>query len=253
MTQVVDAGRLTREAANAVAADSLLVIPLGTTEQHGPHLPASTDAVIVTAIAERAASLARRPEVVVVAPTVPVGASDHHLPFGATLSLSAATASAVMADLVRSALRSRFTTVVLLNGHGGNDTAMRSAIDTTESGEDAVIVGCSYWECIDASELPHVPGRFPGHAGVFETSVMLALAPHLVDIDAARPSPGEPPRDVPGARVAAAGAWGAMDGFTDDPTQATRELGDAALAACAAGVARVLDDAWQLRRRAREA
>ena len=84
---------LTRDEISAVAADALLVLPVGTTEQHGPHLATGTDAALVEAVAEKAAALAARPDVVLLAPTLAFGASDHHLPFGGTLSLRVSDAA----------------------------------------------------------------------------------------------------------------------------------------------------------------
>ena len=78
---------LTREEIAELAPDALLVLPVGTTEQHGPHLATCTDALIATVVAERAAAAASRPETILLAPTLAYGASDHHLPFGGTLSL----------------------------------------------------------------------------------------------------------------------------------------------------------------------
>ncbi|NUT55395.1 MAG: creatininase family protein, partial [Thermoleophilia bacterium] len=77
---------LTREELAELAPSALLVLPVGTTEQHGPHLATGTDALIAGAVAERAAAAAARPETILLAPTLAYGASDHHLPFGGTLS-----------------------------------------------------------------------------------------------------------------------------------------------------------------------
>src|SRR5207247_1868778 len=89
-------GELTREELGALAPEALLLLPIGSTEQHGPHLPTSTDAALVTAVAERAAEAAEAPETIVLAPTLAYGASQHHLPFGATLSLRPATLALVL-------------------------------------------------------------------------------------------------------------------------------------------------------------
>ena len=94
---------LTREEIAELAPDALLVLPVGTTEQHGPHLATCTDALIAGTVAERAAAAASRPETILLAPTLAYGASDHHLPFGGTLSLGVDTFELVLADLLASA------------------------------------------------------------------------------------------------------------------------------------------------------
>ena len=107
---------LTREEIGALAPDALLVVPVGSTEQHGPHLATGTDALIATAIAERAAEAARAPETILLAPTLAYGASDHHLPFGGTLSLRVSTFQLVLRDLLASAAGAGVRRVFVLNG-----------------------------------------------------------------------------------------------------------------------------------------
>ena len=183
---------LTREEIGALAAEALLVVPVGSTEQHGPHLATGTDALLATAIAERAAEAATAPETILLAPTLAYGASDHHLPFGGTLSLRVSTFQLVLRDLLASDL-------------------------------------------VDASAIE---GPVRGHAGSFETSLLLALDPARVRPELARPSPGGAARKRPRGLVAAEpGRWQELDGFTDRPDEATRERGEAALAACVAAVA----------------
>src|SRR5437667_6173382 len=79
---------MTRSEANEAAPESLLVVPLGATEQHGPHLPVGTDSMLVEAVAERVVLALRDSIPVVLAPTLPVGTSTHHIPFGGTLSMT---------------------------------------------------------------------------------------------------------------------------------------------------------------------
>src|SRR5204863_3759592 len=142
------------------AAQALLMVPLGSTEQHGPHLPFTTDADIATALAERVA--ARRDDVIV-APALAYGSSGEHAGFAGTLSIGAAALELVVVELVRSA--DAFAGVVLVSGHGGNAAPLAAAVATLE-GEGRRVLAWS----------PRVEGG-DAHAGRTETSMMLALGP----------------------------------------------------------------------------
>ena len=226
---------LTREEIGALAADALLVLPVGTTEQHGPHLATGTDALIATAVAERAGAAAARPETIVLAPTLAYGASDHHLPFGGTLSLGVATFQLVLRDLLASAASAGFRRVFVLNGHGGNAAACAIAVAEAAREHGLFAVTAMASDLVDPKEIE---GPLHGHAGSFETSLVLTLDPERVRPDLARPSPGGAARRRPrGLVVGEPGRWQELDGFTDRPDEASRERGEQALAACVAAVA----------------
>lgn len=142
-----------------------LLIPLGATEQHGPHLPLQTDTLIAVAIAEAAAAERRD---VVIAPALPYGASGEHAGFPGTLSLGRAAVEAAVVELVRSA--DHFDDVVLLSWHGGNAQPVHRAV-TRLRGEGRRV---SAWQ-------PALGGG-DAHAGRVETSLMLAVAPALVGV-----------------------------------------------------------------------
>lgn len=146
--------------------DRLLVVPLGATEQHGPHLPLSTDTVIASELAD---ALARERDDVLVAPAVPYGASGEHQGFAGTLSIGTAATELLLVELARSATES-FRRVLFLSTHGGNADAVRGAVQRLRSeGRDVRAWGPT-WDG-DA------------HAGASETSVMLAISPTGVDVD----------------------------------------------------------------------
>ncbi|HEY8481800.1 MAG TPA: mycofactocin biosynthesis peptidyl-dipeptidase MftE [Spirillospora sp.] len=147
----------------------LVLVPVGSTEQHGPHLPLSTDTVIAEAVASRAAAVlrARGAGPVTVAPAIAYGASGEHAGFPGTISIGHEALRAVIVETVRS-LAAWAGRVVFVNGHGGNVAALDAAAGLLRAeGHDAAWTGCG------------VPGG-DAHAGLTETSMMLHLAPGLV-------------------------------------------------------------------------
>jgi creatinine amidohydrolase len=213
------------------AADSLVVLPIGATEQHGPHLPTGTDFFTIAALAEESARIAAAEIPVIVTPALPFGSSDHHFVFGGTLSLSTETYYRVLRELVESLVTDGFKRIFLLNGHGGNHELAELAARDVALRREANVASGSYWAIAWDGLVAagaHLGRRLPGHAGDFETSVMLALRPDL------QPSP-LPHRDDPGdtdPRVRVApwrterhGFWKQIDGYTDSPDQATAENG----------------------------
>jgi creatinine amidohydrolase len=202
---------LTWRQAHARAARSpLLAVPLGSTEQHGPHLPLDTDTRIATALA---AGLARRRDDVVVAPALPYGASGEHAGFPGTLSVGTAALELLLVELVRSA-SDLCRGTVLVCGHGGNHDAVDAATRRLRAEGRAVLA----W-------MASVPGG-DAHAGRTETSLMLALRPGLVR--RARATAGDPrplaelmPRLRAGGVVAVS-----PNGVLGDPTGARAAEGE---------------------------
>lgn len=155
-----------------VAAGGLVVlVPVGSLEQHGPHLPLDTDTRIARELATRAA--AAHPERVIVAPALSYGSSGEHADFPGTLSVGTDALTTVLVELGRSA--DAFDGVVFVNGHGGNLAALERASATLESEGRVVRVWSWTVEGGDA------------HAGHTETSLLLAIDPDTVDLDAAAP------------------------------------------------------------------
>lgn len=200
--------------------EAVVLIPVGATEQHGPHLPTGTDALIASAVCTAAAAQAatRSDRSLIVAPCVSFGASDHHLPFGGTLSLSPETLLAVILDLARCVAAQGGRRLVLVNGHGGNVGICHAAAAAAAMRYALAVAHLDYWRVArPESETP-----IPGHAGEFETSLVLALRPELVGEPVARPRPPAV-ASVAGADVHTADTWRDIDGYTDRP-----ELADAA-------------------------
>jgi mycofactocin system creatininase family protein len=205
----------------------VLAVPLGSVEQHGPHLPLDTDTRIAVAVAE---GLAARRGDVAVAPALPFGASGEHAGFPGTLSLGTAALTTALVELVRSA--DHFTGVVLVNGHGGNVDALRTA-GATLAGEGRRVVA---W-------APRVPGG-DAHAGRTETSLLLALDPGCVRLDRLEPGVTAPLPEVLDELRAGGVAAVSPNGVLGDPTTATAEEGAALLEALIADLVTATDRAF---------
>jgi mycofactocin system creatininase family protein len=153
------------EVATAAGAGAVLVVPLGSTEQHGPHLPLTTDTDIAVAIAREAS--ARRPRLVV-APPVAYGSSGEHDGFAGTLSIGQEATELVLVELGRSAT-AQFDRVIVVSAHGGNAAPLARAVSRLADEGRAVEAWWPKW----GGDL---------HAGRTETSLMLAIAPERVDL-----------------------------------------------------------------------
>ncbi len=237
---------LTREEARAIAPTTLLLFPVGATEQHGPHLPVGTDFMTIEYIARAAAAEAAKAIPVLVAPTLPFGSSHHHLPFGGTMSVCTDSYYRVLSDLVESLIICGFRSIFILNGHGGNHELIQLVARDLARRHEARLAAASYWTLAwDALvELgAHLPGRLPGHAGAYETSQMLALRPDLVR----EPRPhrdgvtaSDPRSFYRPYRVETHGFWQGIDGYTDSPDRGDCARGREYLAAVVKSVAKAL-------------
>jgi creatinine amidohydrolase len=223
---------ITRVEAAARAPDALAVLPVGATEQHGPHLPLGTDFFTVEHVARAAAREAGAEIDVLVTPTLPFGSSHHHFPFGGTISLSTERYYGALADMVESLIVDGFRRVFVLNGHGGNHELIQLAARDLALRHPVNIGAASYWDLARAACLasdPDLGGNLPGHAGLFETSLIMALRPDLVRAPIPERSDAERERArVPSTpfRAERAGWWIGLDGFTDGPHLASAERGE---------------------------
>lgn len=232
--QVLRWAELTREQLSATLPQALVILPIGATEQHGPHLATGTDALLASTVAGRAAALAagRSSRPLVLTPTMPVGASDHHFPFGGTLSFRQETLLAVLGDLARSVARSGGRRLLLVNGHGGNQGICQAAAAQASNEHDLAVAYVDYWR------LASDPGggTIPGHAGEFETSLVLALDPELAGQPSGRLNPPSAPA-VPDVQIHSAAGWRTIDGYTDDPARADADRGKRWLNQCVQALA----------------
>lgn len=214
-------------------APGILVFPLGSCEQHGPHLPFDTDARIATAVAHAAA--ARRHDIVV-APTLAYGASGEHQTFPGTLSVGTEALRQLLVELGRSALPapgderpSPFRALVVVNGHGGNLDAVESAVDVLAAEGRPVR---AWWPRPEGGDA---------HAGRTETSLLLALSPGVVR--PARPVGATEPVSELWPRMRRAGVRAVSDnGVLGDARRASATEGRRLLTDLTSDLVRLIDD-----------
>ena len=162
--------------------ESVVIVPVGSIEQHGPHLPLATDSINVFYLARRAAESAQ----VLVAPIIKTGVSFNHIDFPGTITLQPETLTAVIIDVVQSLVHHGFWKIILLNGHGGNNSAIETAAIKLKVEFTKVIIGVlhSWILCKESSKVLESPIRY--HADEGETSRVLVTAPHLVKMERAK-------------------------------------------------------------------
>ncbi|WP_129116335.1 creatininase family protein [Halegenticoccus tardaugens] len=165
---------------------SMVIVPVGSTEQHGHHLPVSTDTLLVESVAHAGAAQVRGSVPVLVMPTVWSGRSPHHLPFGGTISLRTTTLLSTLSEIADTALENGFDALLFLNGHGGNMSVVSDGV--TEVGDrhpDREILGLTYFHLAE-TVIDDIRESDPGgisHGGELETSLMLHVHPELVERD----------------------------------------------------------------------
>ena len=183
---------LTSREVERLLADGPLdvIVPLGALEQHGPHLPLSTDQIIAEALAAEAAARAGG---CAVAPCLPVGVSPHHLGFAGTASATAETMAELQVNVVASLLNHGFGCAYVVTGHAGNAGSMAEAERRLGEAFAGRVVSFADWPAqrravhATATAMGLDPERVGTHAGHFETSIMCLLRPDLVDMAAAEP------------------------------------------------------------------
>jgi len=200
---------MTSESVAAVPSP-ILVIPVGSFEQHGPHLPLDTDSRIANALAERlVASLATR---AVLGPTITVTASGEHQGFAGTLSIGTETTARVFEEIARSA--DWAAGIVFVNGHGGNADAIATARHTIDAeGRHAL-----FWS-------PRAESGDDHHAGFTETSVLMHLDPTVVDTTRIAPGNTSPITEIASALRTRGVKGVSPTGILGDPTKSSAEHG----------------------------
>ncbi|WP_436912211.1 creatininase family protein [Halosimplex marinum] len=182
------AGRTAPEIVETADADgSVLVLPIGSIEQHGHHLPVATDTILADAVAQEGVERVADDVPILCAPPFWAGYSPHHLAFGGTLTLEFETMREAVEDVADAALSNGFDALVLVNGHGGNKPLVGAATSTVGADHpEAEVLGLTYFDLAEGfvDEVRDSETGGMSHGGEFETSLMLHLRPDLVREDA---------------------------------------------------------------------
>ena len=255
MTHEVEWAKLTGPEIRAVAGqkDAMAVLPIGSLEQHGPHLPVITDTASASAAAIRAAHLVADEMPVLVLPGLWTGMSEHHLPFGGTISLNYTELAGVLRGVVRSLRAIGFARLLIVNGHGGNVEPLAVAARELAHEFGLPVVACTPWYLTrgKVAEIAET-AETPAHACEGETSVMMAVAGELVRTDkfdeAVRQRPEPVPRYDGLSRFWSFSERAPVTGVRGDPRPATAEKGERFLAVHAEALAEAMRDKGLWRR-----
>jgi len=230
---------------DADGADTdLAVVPVGSTEQHGPHAPLGTDTMTATAVA--AAGVDRYDGRAVVAPGVPVGVAEEHAQFPGTLWVTPDTFRAYLRDVLGSLVTHGWNRIVVVNGHGGNVPAVREVCGRVTREGDAYAVPFTWFDAVDVDDIDALTGdESMGHGGPVETSLLQATNGEVVHADR-----------LDDAAANSADGWGEFEhsvnlaydivefsenGTVGDPRDASRERGAELLDAASDALADLLE------------
>lgn len=242
---------LTWEEVRARAAgDPTVVLPTGSLEQHGPHLPVKTDTLLVSAITEEAVRRVSAQVDVLLAPTVWMGLSTHHTAYF-SLTLSFDTYQEVIAELLESLIRTGFHRLLVVNGHGGNTDPLHLTVTRVRDRHKVLVATADYWDLAreEFNRIRSSPVGGMGHACEFETSAVMHLEGALVRRDRIQAEyppiiPGWFAIDMtkPGGRVKIGTRFEDITrrGVVGDPTLATPEKGQQFFEAAVTGLAELL-------------
>ncbi len=225
--------------------DTVVVLPVAAIEQHGPHLPVMVDSRLAQEVALRAAAKSAAADCpALVLPVIAYGLSEHHMPFGGTITLDTESFHLVVRGVISSVVRHGFSKVLILNGHGGNILAIQTTAQDLTMELGIPVVATTYWleagfrfgQILDAQETVL-------HACEAETSMMLALEPDLVDNDLAAAKGPVVPHFLRAGESAY--RWRSLahvtpNGVIGDPTTATAEKGERLLDAASDAVANLM-------------
>jgi len=246
-----------QEADAAAAADAVAVIPYGTTEQHGPHMPLMTDYLIAGSVARAAVERVvaaqadpSAPRAVALHP-VTYSFNEHHMDLPGTVAISAHTIIDYLVEVGRSLAHHGFARMVILNGHGSNAPFMDIAARLITNQTPSICAGLAWWSLLDAQDRAgmEIPSGLDSHAGETETSLVLHLRPELVDMGKAVRTIDEVQRstNIMAAERSAVNfqEWWSRNsttGVQGDATRATPEKGRALFEAATRRVAAFVEE-----------
>ncbi|MBW4541242.1 MAG: creatininase family protein [Myxacorys chilensis ATA2-1-KO14] len=232
----------------------VIIQPIGSIEQHGPHLPLVVDSAISASVLGKALQQLDPTIPAYALPMLYYGKSNEHWHFPGTITLSAQTLLAVLMDVAESVYRAGFRKLILMNSHGGQPQILEiAARDLHQQHEDFAVFPLFTWKVpligkIAQDLLSPKELELGIHAGDAETSLLLSILPEQVKMDraAAEYPLGEPRADVLSMEGALPFAWMTRDlsrsGVLGDPTTASQEKGDRILEVLATGWVQVIQD-----------
>lgn len=213
----------------------LALLPVGSTEQHGPHAPLGTDTYAATAVAEAGAATSESE--VVVAPPIPVGVAAEHRSFAGTLWVTPETFRSYVRETIQSLVHHGFDRVVVVNGHGGNAGPLREVCARITRERDAYAIPFTWFETVD--DAPEM-----GHGGPVETSLIRFVRPELVRedrLEEAREGGGDRWGEwIAGVNVAYDAEEFTASGVIGDPGAGDADLGERLLDEAGTGLSELL-------------
>ena len=233
----MDLGDLTWTEAHAASVDAVF-LPVGSTEQHGPHAPLATDTILAEAVAQRGATTSEHE--VLIGPTIPVGIAEEHRAFAGTVWITPDTFRTLIREIVSALAAHGWENIVLVNGHGGNIGALDEVTARLTRDGVATCIPFTWFAATDLGDTAM------GHGGAVETSALLAAVPDLVRVDhleeAASGAADRWGRWVGGVNLAVDSDEFSESGVVGDPRDATAAHGEELLSSGAVHLAAIVDD-----------
>ncbi len=243
---------LTWEETDRLDRTMVVVVPFGSVEQHSFHLPLGTDSILAEEVARRLEN--RVPDRVMLAPSVWLGCSKHHMDFAGSLTAETDTFIRVGEEVVQSLAHHGFRNFILLNGHGGNTSKIAVLVEKLRyrPGPVLKVVGVTYWNLIgeEIKTIRETPLGGMGHSCELETSMMLACHPELVRCNRMEADGPSARSEFEEADMFAAGSVAVAKPFKEitrhggfgDPTKASSAKGEQILEAVMAKLVKLVDE-----------
>ena len=228
--------QLTSPAIKELEKSIPVLLPIAAIEQHGAHLPLATDKMIGEHICKHINQAIG--DAVLILPTISVGCSEHHKDYAGSLSIQHTTMLALITDIVDCVISYGFTNIFLINSHGGNQAIAQTFLETFGYRHPEVKLAFTSWWRVANETIAPIQESGPGgvgHAGEFETSLMLEIAPELVDMNKATEKPNIPTYNwaendlIRGSKVSLYRRFthATKNGVIGEPKLATQEKGKA--------------------------
>ena len=227
------------------AANAIVVLPVASMEQHGPHLPVGVDTFLCEAVCKGGAELAVKDVPVVVAPTLWCGMAEHHMAFGGTFTFDIPTYQAVLLSFLKSMARHGFKRVFIVNGHGGNIAAMNAFLPDLTRETGLTLYAATYFDLSQSDMAPILEDqKGVHHACEAETSLMMVVAPDTVRRDKLPEAHGPAHSSAPPAGIARYRSFRDItpSGVIGDARRASADKGEKLLSALRDGIAAVIRD-----------